>query len=173
MPMGFYRRLANDDVWAMIAYLRTVPPVHNVVVKSTYRIKLPAAYGPPVDTVTAPPKSDKVSYGAYLAGPVGHCIACHTPMLTSGAGRDMARAGAGGQVFNSYAGPAVAANITGSKTIGLGGWNDAQIERAIRTGISVDGRRLTPVMPFASYNGISGDDMSALIAYLRSLPAID
>lgn len=173
MPFGFYRDLADDDVRAMIAYLRTVPPVRNVAAKSIYHIKLPPAYGPPVGILTAPSKSDKVAYGAYLAGPVGHCIACHTPMLASGAGRDMAHAGAGGQVFNSYAGAAVAANITGSKPSGLGNWSDAQIERAIRTGISADGRKLVPVMPFASYNGISVDDMAALIAYVRSLPAVD
>ena len=85
----------------------------------------------------------------------------------------MAQAGAGGQVFASYAGAAAAANITNSKPSGLGNWSDAQIERAIRTGISADGRKLVPVMPFASYNGISVDDMTALIAYLRSLPPVD
>jgi mono/diheme cytochrome c family protein len=171
MPISLYRGLADDDVRAMIAYLRTVPPVHNVAAKSTYRIKLPPAYGPPVGTVNAPPKSDKVAYGAYLAGPVGHCIACHTPMLKGQ--RDMSRVGAGGQTFSSYGGTAVASNITGNKMHGLGDWSDAQIERAIRTGISVDGRKLVPVMAFTSYNSIAPDDMAALIAYVRSLPAVD
>ena len=49
----------------------------------------------------------------------------------------------------------------------------AEIERAIRTGISRDGHKLFPPMPFAAYRNMAADDMAALIAYLRSLPAIE
>ena len=49
----------------------------------------------------------------------------------------------------------------------------AEIERAIRTGVSRDGHKLFPPMPFAAYKNIADDDMAALIAYLRSLPAIE
>lgn len=172
MPMRFFRGLADDDIRAMIAYLRAIPPVHSAATKSTYRIKLPPSYGPPVGAVNAPPKSDKIAYGAYLAGPLAYCISCHTPLLPNGQ-RDMARVGAGGQVFNAKEAPTVAANITSSKTNGIGAWTDAQVERAIRTGLSSDGRKLFPPMPFAFYAGITKDDMTALIAYLRSLPAVD
>ena len=48
-----------------------------------------------------------------------------------------------------------------------------QIERAIRTGVSADGRKLFPPMGFPYYAGIANDDMSALIAYLRSLKPTD
>ena len=48
MPFDMYRRLADSDVKAMVAYLRTVPPVRNVVARSRYTIPLPPAYGPPV-----------------------------------------------------------------------------------------------------------------------------
>ena len=172
MPFRLYRGLADADVRAMVAYLRTVAPVRNVAAKSIYRIKLPPAYGPPVGIVTAPPKSDKLAYGAYLAGPLGHCTECHTPMGEGGA-RDVSRVGAGGQPFPGPWGTSVAANITASTTRGLGTWTDAQIERAIRTGVSSDGRKLFPPMGFAYYAAIAPDDMAALIAYLRTLPAID
>ena len=172
MPIGLYRGMADADVKAIVAYLRNVPPISNKVAKSTYRIPLPPAYGPPVANVTAPPRSDKVAYGAYLAGPIGHCIECHTPMLEGGRS-DVSRTGAGGMQFPGPWGTSVAANITPSKTKGLGNWTDAQIERAIRTGVSAEGRKLFPPMGFAYYQGISADDMAALIAYLRSLPAID
>ena len=56
------------------------------------------------------------------------------------------------------------------KSDGIGDWTDAEIERAIRTGVARDGHKLFPPMPFASYAKISADDMAALIAYLRSLP---
>jgi len=78
---------------ALVAYLRAQPPVKNVVPKSVYYIKLPRAYGRPIkQKVVAPPRTDKVKYGAYLAGPLGHCIACHTPSVSgsSAAGADEA-----------------------------------------------------------------------------------
>lgn len=172
MPFGQYRGIADADLAAMVTYLRTVAPIRNKAEKSVYRIPLPPAYGPPVGNVTAPPKTDKVAYGAYLAGPIGHCIECHTPMLPGGRS-DMTRIGGGGMQFPGPWGTSVAANLTPSKAHGLGGWTDAQIERAIRTGVSADGRKLFPPMGFAYYKGIAPDDMAALIAWLRSLPVID
>ena len=52
---------------------------------------------------------------------------------------------------------------------GLQGWSDAEIERAIRSGISRDGSRLKPPMGFDFYARIDAADMAALRAYLRSL----
>ena len=168
MPFAFYRGLADADVAAMVAYLRSVPPVHNAVAKSEYRMPLPPNWGPPIGSVTAPPRANAVAYGAYLAGPVGHCLDCHTPMLAGG-GRDMGRVGAGGQRFEGPWGVSVAANLTAHKESGLGGWSDQEIERAIRQGIAQSGRPLNPPMGFGYYAAIAPEDMTALIAYLRTL----
>lgn len=168
MPFGLYRGLSDADTAAIIAYLRTVPPVRNAVEKSTYRIPLPPSYGPPVAGVQAPPRSDLVAYGAYLAGPLGHCTECHTPLTR--AGRDWSQTGKGGQPFHGPWGVSVARNITSSKEHGIGEWSDAEIERAIRHGIAKDGRPMFPPMGYAYYARIDADDMKALIAYLRSLP---
>jgi cytochrome c553 len=48
MPIAFYQHMADDDAKALAAYLKAQPPVRNVVPKSEYRIKLPPAYGPPI-----------------------------------------------------------------------------------------------------------------------------
>jgi mono/diheme cytochrome c family protein len=98
MPFAFYRGLSDTDLAAIIAYLRSVPAVTQTNEKSAYRIPLPPAYGPPVTSVTAPPESDARAYGGYLAGPLGHCLDCQTPMLENGQ-RDMTRPGAGGFVL--------------------------------------------------------------------------
>src|SRR5688572_12530406 len=93
MPMMFYRGLADDDLKAIIAYLRAQPPVKNVVPKSEYKIKLPPSYGPPIKKPIPVPKN----YGAYLAGPLGHCMECHTPWVKGVP--DMKKVGAGGNPF--------------------------------------------------------------------------
>ncbi|MEO8299373.1 MAG: c-type cytochrome, partial [Burkholderiales bacterium] len=59
MPFGLYRGISDNDVAAIVAYLRTVPPVKNAVPKSVYRMPLPPAYGPPVGKVADVPPSDK------------------------------------------------------------------------------------------------------------------
>ncbi|HEX2547509.1 MAG TPA: c-type cytochrome [Ramlibacter sp.] len=166
MPSEFYRHLSDDDLKAIIAYLRAQPAVKNAVPKSTYNMPLPPNWGPPVTTVKAPAKTDKVAYGKYLAD-IGHCMECHTPRDDKGA-LAMAKVGAGGQVFKGPWGASVARNLTAHAT-GLKNWSDADIARAIRTGVGRDGQPYRPPMAFAFYKGISEEDMTALVAYLRSL----
>lgn len=167
MPFELYRQLSDNDLKAMVAYLRTIKPITNKVKKSEYRMPLPKAYGPPVGKVADIPKSNKLAYGAYLAGPVGHCTECHTPMAKGH--RDWSRIGLGGQAFEGPWGVTVAANITAHKSDGLGSWSDAEIKRAIQDGVSKDGRKLTPPMGYGYYKGIKPDDMTAIVVYLRSL----
>ena len=163
MPSQSYRALADDDLKAIVNYLRTVPAVRNAVMeKSQYDIALPASWGASVGLLTTPPKDDKIAYGAYLAGPVARCMTCHTRHDNS-----EPTIGAGGTPFYGPWGVSVAADITPA---GIGDWTDAEIERAIRTGVARDGHKLFPPMPFSYYSHIATNDMEALIAYLRSLP---
>ena len=79
MPSRSYRNLGDEDVRAIVAYLRAVPAVHNpITAKSQYDAIFPASWGPPVGHVNAPPKEDRIAYGAYLAGPLARCMDCHT-----------------------------------------------------------------------------------------------
>jgi mono/diheme cytochrome c family protein len=171
MPIELYRGMADADLDAIVAYLRTVPAVKNVVPKSTYKIALPPAYGAPVDKpIEEPARTDKVAYGAYMASALGHCIECHTPLGAKGRAEFETALGAGGRIFNGPWGVSAAKNITPDMQHGLGSWSDAEIERAIRSGIGKDGHTLMPPMGYGYYATISADDMSALIAYLRSMP---
>ena len=168
MPMELYRGISDSDLAAMVAYLRSVPAVRNAVPASEYRMPLPPSYGPPVAHVPDPPANDPVARGAYLAGPIGHCIECHTPMTADGR-RDWARTGAGGQSFDGPWGTSVARNITQDRDQGIGAWTDAQIVRAVTQGVSADGRPLFPPMGYGYYARVSPADMGDLLAYLRSL----
>jgi len=165
MPIEQYRHISDADLAAMVAYLRTVTPVRNQVAKSSYSMPLPPAYGPPITSVP-PPADTAVARGAYLAGPLGHCVECHTPMGPRG--RDWSRTGAGGPPIHGPWGQAVPRNITPAA---LSGWTDAQIVRAVTQGISADGHRLGPPMGFSYYARMSQAELRDLLAYLRSLPA--
>jgi mono/diheme cytochrome c family protein len=167
MPVAFFRGISDDDAKALVAYLRAQPPVKHVVPKSEYRMQLPPAYGPPIKgKIAAPPRSDLRAYGEYLAGPLGHCMDCHTPWVQGVP--DMARVGAGGNPFKGPWGVSVSRNLTPHES-GLKAWSDAEIARAIREGRSRNGSPLRPPMAFDWYRNIDDADMKALIAYLRSL----
>jgi cytochrome c553 len=166
MPIEYYRRMADDDLAAIIAYLRAQPPVKNAVPKSVYNIPLPPNYGPPVTSVKAPPPTDQVRYGNYLAD-IGHCMECHTPRDAKGMSQ-AALLGAGGPVFKGPWGASVARNLTPHAS-GLKDWSDADVAKAIRTGMDRGGNPYRPPMGFGFYANISEPDMVALVAYLRSL----
>ncbi len=169
MPIAFYCDMSDADVKAIVAYLRQASSISNKVEKSKYNIPLPASYGPPVTSVPHPDSADKVTYGRYLATGLGHCMDCHTPMVQ---GRnDMTRMGAGGNKIGLPVGGGVivTANLTPANPDGVAHWTDAQVKTSIQTGARPDGRNLAPLMAFDWYKNISDDDMSALIAFLRTL----
>lgn len=166
MPIEFYRHLSDADVDAIVANLRAQPAVAAAQPKSVYRIPLPPNYGPPLGKVDAPPTSDPRRYGEYLAQ-IGHCMDCHTPRTPQGQ-LVMDKLGAGGQIIEGPWGKSVTRNLTPHES-GLKAWTDAEIARAIRTGVRRDGTPLRPPMGFSFYKNIDDAEMAALIAYLRSL----
>lgn len=167
MPIGLYRGLSDWDVQAIVAYLRTVKPVKNEIPKSVYRIPLPPAYGPPVTSVPSVSPDDRVAYGAYLAGPAGHCIECHSPLGKKGP--DIANnLGAGGFEFHGPWGVSVSTNITPT---GLANKSYTEIRQMITTGTRADGSKMLPPMAYPYYANIKEEDLRAIVAYLRTLPA--
>lgn len=119
------------------------------------------------DRVPDVPRADKVKYGEYLAGPVGHCTECHTPMVDGR--RDWSRLGQGGEKFEGPWGIAVSRNLTPHPEDGLGKWTDAEIKRAITQGVSKNGAKLFPPMGYSFYAKVKDEDLDAIVAYLRSL----
>jgi mono/diheme cytochrome c family protein len=166
MPIALYRGMSDADAKAIVAYLRRVKPIDNTVPKSTYKVPLPPSYGPPVAKVKTPSRRAKLKYGAYLAGPLGHCIECHSTPDAKGVPDFVNKTGGGGMPFNGPWGISYAANITPT---GIGKWSNAQIRTAIAKGVRPDGVKLKPPMAFHYYKGINRADLDALVAYLRTL----
>ena len=168
MPIEIYRGMSDWDVQAIVTYLRTVKPVKNLVAKSKYEFPLPPAYGPPVGSVPSVSPEDRVAYGAYLAGPAGHCMECHTPFAKPGMRDFENKLGAGGAEFHGPWGVSASTNITPSN---LGDRSYSEIRKLITTGTRPDGSRMMPPMPYPYYANIKEEDLLAIVAYLRTLPA--
>jgi mono/diheme cytochrome c family protein len=171
MPIGFYRGISDQDMGAIVAYLRTVPPVRNATEPSRYPFPLQ-----PYPQVTGPvpaPADDPVSRGAYLAGPVAHCLDCHSGRLPNNQ-IDPARPGGQGMTFTGPWGVVVARNLTPHPELGIGSWTEAQFARALREEIGGDGRPLMPPMGRGRvWSQMTDRDISDIFAFLRSLPPLE
>lgn len=173
MPYAFYHVMLPSDLDALVAYLRSVPPVANEVPAPVYRQIIRAE--PPPGFEKPPTKAEFATpegRGKYLVG-IGHCMECHTTRGPHGEPDFAGGFGAGGMEIPGPWGVSVAANITSSKAKGLGDWTDAEIKRAITEGVSRDGRKLKPPMAFASYARMKPEDVDAIVAYLRTVPAVE
>jgi len=115
---------------------------------------------------------DQVARGKYLVI-IGGCNDCHTPGALLGK-PDFSRALGGSEVGFAIPGLGVFAgrNLTPDKETGLGAWTDDQIISAMTAGIRPDGRRLAPIMPWQALSHLTSDDAHAIVAYLKSLPAV-
>jgi mono/diheme cytochrome c family protein len=171
MPYGYYKIFTPTDLDAVVAYVRSLPPVPNKVQASVYKVKKMEAEMPDGADTPMPESAmqDPVKRGFYLVT-IGHCMECHSPRsdghsdLKNGLGK-------GGEKFEGPWGVSVARNITSHPVSGLGGWSDAQIKRAITQGVGKDGRKLLPPMGFAWYARMTDQDLDAIVAYLRTVPA--
>ncbi len=170
MPFAMYRGISDRDLSAIVAYLRAAPTVERQVPASTYNIDLPPAYGPPVGSVADVSADDPVKYGEYLAGPVAHCMECHTPLGPKGPMLET-DLGRGGFEFHGPWGVSVASNLT-SHSDGIKGWSDAELVTMIRTGKRPDGTPMLPPMPYSFLAKTTLSDVKAMVAYLRTLPPL-
>lgn len=123
--------------------------------------KINQSYSAPNDTIAIPNDAASIERGKYLAQNVSVCVDCHGANL------------AGGVVVDDPAlGRIVAPNLTKGKQ-GIGGQrSDAELVRAIRYGVTKEGKSVR-VMPSDDYYHLSDKDLGALVAYVRSLPATD
>src|SRR5215831_9163019 len=172
MPTGFYHIMTNLDLNAVVAYLRTLKPVRNKVDDPVYKmLQVEHIIAGGEKPFTEGMMKDKLKKGFYLVT-IGHCMECHTPM-EKGVRQWDSRLGAGGFEFPGPWGVSVSRNITSSKTKGIGAWTDAEIKRAITDGISKDGSKLKPPMGNQYYATVTSNDLDAIVAYLRTVPAQD
>ena len=171
MPYGFYKIFTPADLDAVVAYVQSIPPVSRKVEAPVYKVKQmvvdipPGAEKPMAESAL----KDPAKRGFYLVT-IGHCMECHTPIVKGH--RDFKNAlGAGGEKFEGPWGVSVSRNITPHKEIGIGAWSDDEIKRAITQGIRKDGSKMRPPMGFQWYATMTPEDLSAIVAYLRTIPA--
>lgn len=166
MPSQEYTALSHEDLAALIAYLRSVPPAAPSLPSTTIGAvgrglflagKLPLVPAELIDHATrpaSPAPGPTAEYGRYLGSA---CTGCHGEHLS------------GGSIPGVPASWPMAANLTSHES-GLAAWTEEDFVRAMRTGARPDGSELAAeYMPWPMIAQSSDDDLRALWAYTRSV----
>jgi cytochrome c553 len=171
MHSDVYHNLSQQDLGAIIAYLKSVPPVDNelpepkilpfgkiLVALGVFDSEaLPLIPAERIDHsapfMEMPAQGATAAYGGYLVS-ITLCHMCHGPELTGGPPLE--------------AGMLAAPNITlGGE---LGAWSEADFVRTLRTGVSPSGHKLDPeIMPWKTYANLTDQELAAIWHYLQSL----
>jgi len=173
MPFAFYKILTPRDLDAVVAYLRSFAPVRNEVPPPVYKGAMHVELVPgAVKPFTEDALNNPVKRGFYL-GTIAHCMECHGRRADGVADYKNAL-GKGGYLFKGPWGAAVTSNITSHPKWGIGAWTDAEIKRALTHGVSRDGRTFQQPMARQNYfSRMTGADLDAIVAWLRTLPPIE
>ncbi len=117
-------------------------------------------------------KADPVTRGAYLVDTLG-CVQCHSPVDENKRVLPGMKLAGGLLLRIEPFGDFPTGNLTSDKATGLGNWSNDEITRVITKGIRRDGTRLLPYpMDYGSYSTLTPEDLNAIVAYLRTLPAV-
>jgi mono/diheme cytochrome c family protein len=180
MPYPHYGAMSEDDVHAVLAYIRTLKAVEGTVRPRTlnFPLNLIVRTIPAANTYGARPSpEDTVAYGKYMTG-AALCSDCHTPIDDQGTplpGMDFA----GGMEFVETGYRTRSANITPDANTGIGSWTEQQFVdkfKAFETqppAVMGDNERAqNTVMPITAYAGMTREDLSAIYAYLRTVKPV-
>jgi mono/diheme cytochrome c family protein len=116
------------------------------------------------------PTPARLARGAYLLNAVTPCLVCHSEPEANSVFLPKPGMEGAGRTWKAEGMPwLVSANITPDRDTGAGDWSDDTIARAIREGISHDGRALFPMMPYKYFRQMSDEDLASVVTYLRTI----
>ena len=169
MPYHLLNGMADSDADAIVAFLRTLPPVNNPAPRQQLLPVEALPQLPKQSGVVAPAPSDTAARGKYLMTAVIACTDCHTPVDATTGAPVMEKYMSGGQPFEGPWGIIYGGNITPDKETGIGNWTDDELKNFLRTGVLPEAqkRRHAVIMPWQLWASLTDDDLNAIVYYLR------
>lgn len=177
LPFMEYQNMSQEDMVAILSFLRSQPPVRHEVPSSewnllgrailAFAIKPIGPEGTPPEQ--SPPSEPTIERGRYLANSVSTCLSCHT-RRDQRTGAFLTPKFSGGETFDlDSTHIAVTPNLTPDPETGhIYKWTEDEFVARFRAGPLVPN---TP-MPWSGFGKMSDDDVRAIYRYLRSLPPV-
>ena len=179
--MAFHRfgKMDQEDIYSIIAYLRTLAPIHKdiAISEADFPVNFIINTMPKEASLTKrPSETDLVKYGGYIVNAAG-CVDCHSQTANGAvvAGTEFG----GGMEFKQPAGIVRSPNITQDKNTGIGKWSKADFVNRFKMyadsnyhAAEVPKDALNTTMPWNMFAGMTESDLGAIYTYLRSLKPI-
>ncbi|HEY1024246.1 MAG TPA: c-type cytochrome [Sphingobacteriaceae bacterium] len=178
MPYKSYGKMDKEDIYSIIAYLRSLPakettsPERKLDFPLNFLVNtMPSA----AELGTKPSESDHVAYGQYLVSAAA-CVECHSK--SEKGQRIPGSEFGGGGVFQMPNGVLTSSNITPDKETGIGSWSMEMFVNQFQAHADAGkARKLGPgdfqtVMPWTMYGNMKKNDLEAIYAYLRTVKPI-
>lgn len=180
MPYPEFNKLSDEDLYSIIAYIRTLKPIEHAVPET----KLDFPYNFTVREIPArhvsvgePDTSDLYAYGQYLAN-AADCIDCHTMQVNGERVKGMEFAG--GREFPVAEGTVRSMNLTPDVGTGIGTWNEQTFVGLFKRYATADtvalqdyARVHNTIMPWVMFSGMTDHDLLAIYKFLRTLQPIN
>lgn len=160
------KRVLKFLKWTGIVLVALITMLYTFV-QLSWNKKIDAPY----PEITASKDSTVIARGKYLAEGPAHCIGCHVPMDKLKAvytGEIVPLSGGWEETYPGF-GTFRAPNLTPDMETGIGKRTDAELARSIRFQVRHDG---VAMMPFMNYQGLSDEDLTAIISFLRAQPSV-
>lgn len=181
MPYISYNKLTKEDLYSIVAYIRSLQPVKSEIPDRTlnFPMNLIVKTIPPQSFTPAaePDKNNPLEYGKYLVA-VSACFDCHTEMVKGEYKLD--KAFAGGFAFMFPSGTVRSSNITPDIATGIGSWTKNQFIARFKL-MNPDSNQIPSVnfekdfntpMPWTMYAGMTREDLGAVYEYLRTIKPV-
>ncbi|HMU10660.1 MAG TPA: c-type cytochrome [Ferruginibacter sp.] len=179
MPYPHYNTMSKEDIYSIIAYIRTLKPNSNKVPDRKLMIPMSLAY-PPLQSASLennvkPDVSDIVKYGAYMWNSAA-CMDCHTPMEKGQF--VMSKLMAGGRPFDLGIFMVTSPNITPDTATGIGKWTEQMFLDKFRNyrdkaSYSANPGKNNSIMPWSMYAYMDEFDLKAIYRFMQTLPAVN
>lgn len=181
MPYPYYGNMDKEDIYSIIAYVRSIPAIKNDVPESVADFPvnfimhtIPQKANPQ----TRPSKDNKIEYGKYMVNASG-CRECHTKEKQGQIIPELAFSG--GREFKFPDGAVLrSANITPDKATGIGAWTSELFVQKFK--MYQDSTYVLPdvapgeyqtIMPWTMYAGMETEDLEAIFAYLQTVQPME
>jgi mono/diheme cytochrome c family protein len=177
-PVMEFQDMSDDDVIAVLSYLRSAQPVHNRVPDHDWNLvgKGLLAFvmkpsGPADQPLAASPMGVSIERGGYLANSVANCAGCHSPRnLGDGSYTGPRFSGgvmeAGDKADMVFGVP----NLTPDPRTGhIFGWTEERFVERFRAGPVFEESH----MPWNAYGRMSDDDVRSIFLFLKSLDPVE
>ena len=178
MPYLSYGKMDKEDIYSIIAYLRTLPVLKHEIPASEPNFPMSFI----INTLphepqfaSRPDTTDAVKYGAYLVN-AASCIDCHTQVDKGQIIPELAFSG--GREFPLPEGTIRSANITPDMNSGIGKWSDSDFVyrfkkyQDVKKVKEINPSEFQTMMPWTMYAGMDTTDLKAIYAYLKTLEPI-